>query len=120
MPLGGLNKRRVIRDLALTAMTQQELADKYGVTRAAISAFKMRNAEEIAAVAADADNEYAGIWIADKANRLTAYGEIYEAMQALKSVAEEMGQLPTRLQVSGEMATTTTYRIENVNPEDLK
>ena len=41
------------------------------------------------------------------------------AMQALKSVAEEMGQLPTRLQVSGDMQTTTTYRIENVDPSEL-
>jgi|ERR1700745_2019787 len=154
-PLGGLRHRQVVRDLALGNFSQDELAEKYGVSQSAISQFKSRHAVEIAAVAADADDAYAGILIADKQARIAAYqaihdealvpvpkvtpsgkpalrinketGEIEEitevdhraAMQALKSVAEEMGQLPTRLQVSGELSTTTTYRIEGVSNEDL-
>jgi len=150
--LGGLNRRRVMRDLALTDMTQQAIADKYGVSQPAVAAFKRKHAEAIAEIAADADNEYAGIWIAQKQNRLEALAEIVEiamqptpkitnkgtvvfhpetgdlvqevdgrlAAQVMKQAAEEMGQLPTRLQVSGDLNTTTTYRVEGVSPEDLK
>jgi transcriptional regulator with XRE-family HTH domain len=153
--LGGLVRRQVIRDLALSGLSQTALAEKYGVSQPSISEFKARNAEEIAAVMADAENEFAGILIAQKAARLAAYQELYgvavsptpkisasgktvtyvdpesgesgvvmevdvrAAATVLKQAAEEMGQLPTRLQVSGEMATTTTYRIENVSNDDL-
>lgn len=153
--LGGLVRRQVVRDLALSGLSQNELAEKYGVSQPAISQFKARNAEEIAAVAAKADDEFAGILIAQKQARLAAYQELYgvavsptpkisasgktvtyvdpesgesgvvmevdvrAAATVLKQAAEEMGQLPTRLQVSGEMATTTTYRIENVSNDDL-
>lgn len=152
--LGGLVRRQVVRDLALSGKTQDELAEKYGVSQQAVSQFKARNAEEIAAVAAAADDEFAGILIAQKQNRLAAYQELVEkaleptpkvtpagkliklvdedgsekvvmevdvraAATVLKQAAEEMGQLPTRLQVSGDMQTTTTYRIEGVDPSDL-
>jgi transcriptional regulator with XRE-family HTH domain len=153
--LGGLVRRQVVRDLALSGLSQDALAEKYGVSQQAISQFKARNAEEIAAVAAKADDEFAGILIAQKAARLAAYQELYgvavsptpkisasgktvtyvdpesgesgvvmevdvrAAATVLKQAAEEMGQLPTRLQVSGELATTTTYRIENVSNDDL-
>jgi hypothetical protein len=153
--LGGLVRRQVVRDLALSGLSQNELAEKYGVSQPAISQFKARNAEEIAAVAAKADDEFAGILIAQKANRLAVYNELVgkaleptpkvtpagklitvidpetnepkivmevdvrAAATVLKQAAEEMGQLPTRLQVSGEMATTTTYRIQNVSNDDL-
>lgn len=152
MPLGGLIKRKVIRDLALSGLTQAAIAEKYGVTPGAITQFKQRNAQEIQAVAAAADDDYAGILIAEKAARLAAYQDIHErameptpkitnkgtvvvdpvtgeyvyeinagaAMTALKSAAEEMGQLPTRLQIQGDMQTTTTYRIENVEPGALE
>jgi hypothetical protein len=141
-----------MRDLALSGMTQQAIADKYGVTQGAVSQFKDKHAEAIAEIAAAADDEYAGIWIAQKQNRLEALAEIAEiamqptpkittkgtvvfhpetgdlvsevdgrlAAQVMKQAAEEMGQLPTRLQVSGDMNTTTTYRVESVNVEDLK
>ena len=42
------------------------------------------------------------------------------ALAALKQAAEEMGQLPTRLKVEGEVGVTTTYRIEGVSPDDLR
>ena len=38
----------------------------------------------------------------------------------MKQAAEEMGQLPTRLQVSGDMQIRTNYTIDGVNVEDLK
>lgn len=42
------------------------------------------------------------------------------AMQAIKQAAEETGQLYTRVQMTGDMQTTTTYRIEGVDPGDLQ
>lgn len=154
--LSGQVGRQLARDLALGDQNQTQLADKYGVTTAAITFFKQRRAEEIAAIAAEADNEYAGMWIAQKQARLAEYERIHGialeptpkvaangkvvqwvnpesgaietieevdgrlAAQVLKQAAEEMGQLPTRLQVSGEMGVTTTYRVEGVDPKDLQ
>lgn len=149
--LGGLKRRQIVRELALGEMTQQALADKYGVVQSAIAAFKQRHADEIEAVRQNADDEFAGILIAQKAARLASLAEIHEkamqptpkitnkgtvaidprdgeiiqefdgrlAAQVLKQAAEEMGQLPTRLEVKGDMQTTTTYRIEGVDPSDL-
>lgn len=159
-PLGGLKRAQVIRDLALSGLSQTALAEKYGVTPSAISQFASKHREQIADVRADSENEYAGILIAQKARRLAAYEELYEtaltpqpkvspsgkivkdqmldpdtgqwvdamvtevdvraAAQVLKQAAEEMGQLPTRLQIQGDMQTTTTYRIEGASPDDLK
>lgn len=157
--LGGLKRRQVIRLLAAEEITRSEIARRYDVSPAAITQFADKHAEEIKAVRANMDDEFAGILIAQKASRLAAYGELYEiattptpkisangktvevfevdeetgegkssmvmevdvraAATVLKQAAEEMGQLPTRLQVSGDMQTTTTYRIEGVDPSDL-
>jgi hypothetical protein len=153
--LGGLKRRQIVRELAFGEFTQQALADKYEVSQPAIAKFKARHADEIEAVRADAEDEFAGILIAQKAARLASLAEIHEkamkpvpkvgnngkvverinpetgeretlqewdgrlAAQVLKQAAEEMGQLPTRVQVSGDMQTTTTYRIENVSNDDL-
>lgn len=154
--LGGLKRRQIIRELAAQEVNQSALAIKYGVSTSAITQFKQRHAEEIAAVRADMDNEFAGILIANKAARLAALVDLYEAattptpkisvkgdvvrrmnpetgefeevmeidaraaMQALKQAAEEMGQLPTRVQVSGGMDIRTNYTIEGVSPDDLR
>jgi hypothetical protein len=149
--LGGLRRRQIVRELALGEFTQQALADKYGVTQGAIAQFKQRHADEIEAVRQNADDEFAGILIAQKAARLASLAEIHEqaltpmpkiapsgkpardadgnpvlevdgrlAAQVLKQAAEEMGQLPTRLQINGDMQTTTTYRVEGVSPDDLR
>lgn len=150
--LGGLKRNGLIRKLALGGQSQAELAREYDVTDGAITQFRDRNAEAIAAIRADAEDEFAGILIAQKANRLAAYDElaqiamvptpkidnkgthvrdaetnelVYEVdgrllATALKQAAEEMGQLPTRLQVAGELGVTTTYRVEGVDPSDLR
>lgn len=154
--LGGLRHRQVVRLLAAAEISQTAIAEKFGVSQPAVSQFAKRHAEEIAAVRADMDDEFAGIAIASKVNRVALLQEIAEkalepvpkvsangkvtmvinpdtkepeivmevdaraAMAALKQVAEELGQLVQRSQVSGDMNTTTTYRIEGVAPDDLK
>lgn len=79
-PLGGLNRRKLVRELAMRepGITNGSIGRRYNVTGQAIGQFAQRHADEIAAVAADADNEFAGILIAQKAFRLGAYQEIHE------------------------------------------
>lgn len=150
----------MVRLLAAEEISRSEIARRYDVTPSAVTQFANKHAEEIAAVRADMDNEFAGIAIADKKNRVSAYEQLYEvatkptpkvapngklvremvtdpetgettevvvhevdvraAAGILKNVAEEMGQLTTRTQVTGDMQTTTTYRIEGVSPEELR
>lgn len=78
--LGGLVRRKLVRELAMKPpdVTYSSIAKRYGVSGASLTEFKQRHADEIAAVAADADSEFAGILIAQKAYRLGAYQEIHE------------------------------------------
>lgn len=153
--LGGIKRLQVMREIAVGEMTQTALAAKYGVSQSAVSQFSSRYADEIADIRADMANEFAGILIAQKANRLALYQELAEialtptpklatngktvtvlnadgepetvmevdvraAAQVAKQAAEEMGQLPTRLQVQGGLDVTTKYTVTGINPEDLK
>ena len=103
--------------LATGEVTRASLARRYGVSRASISEFAKRHAYEIDQLRQQLDDEYAGLWIASKANRLAAYqGEYdaslgnefysdhYEHVKAraaiLKAVAEELGQLPNKSQLT--------------------
>lgn len=155
--LGGLNRRKLVRELALREPGTRlgDIAKKYGVSPSAITHFAKRHAEEIAAVAAAADDEFAGILIANKAYRLAAYQEMHEiamtpqpkvsangkvayvfnietgqdemvmevdvraAALVSKQAAEELGHLTNRVTLSGQLDTTTTYKIVNVSDDDL-
>lgn len=134
-----VTKLKLIRELALTNKTQDQLAEEYGVVQSSISEFKTRNADAINAIREDAADEFAGIWIADKANRVMAYKEQVDylvdrmareveddphsalrvAQSALKSAAEEMGQLTvrTRSEVSGDVLVRS--EVVGVDPADI-
>lgn len=115
--------RSLCRDLALGNETQEALAEKYGVTRQTICYHGQRNREEIAAIKENIDDEFAGMWIAQKQARVAEYKADVERVNAaldkldvvdpkllraknaaLKASAEEMGQLPAKtiVQVSSE------------------
>lgn len=119
-------KRALMRDLALGNTTQRELAAKYGVSEPAMTYFKQRNAEQIEDIRANAEGEFAGILISQKANRLQAYADLLEdadpklATRVLRQIAEEMGHLPQRVQLSGQVDTQTRYQIDGVDPGDLR
>jgi hypothetical protein len=123
-------KRHVMRDIALGGNTLKALADKYEVSDVAMQAFKKRYREEIQAIIDDAENEFAGIWIASKEQRLSAYRDLWErawedndfalCSKIEKQVAEEMGHLPGRVTISGQLDTQTRYSVDGVNPEDLR
>jgi predicted transcriptional regulator len=146
-----LHRRQVQELLAHENLTQQEIGDRYGVTQQAVSAFAKRHAETIRQIKENAADEFAGIMLAGKKNRLEAYqhlielaltptpkidnkghhvtdtnGEhVYEvdgklAATVLKQIAEELGQLPNRLTLAGEVGVKTNYVIDGVSPDDLK
>lgn len=130
-------RRAVIRDLALSGETQNEIGRRYGVASSTISAFAKKHAVEIEQVRAAAEDEFAGILLADKANRIRTYEALLEAaisydrsgniegvdmksaVRILRNIAEELGHLPARLQISGEMGVTTNYKINGVDVKDL-
>lgn len=139
-------RRQLVVDLALSGKTQSELAEKYGVTQQSISDFKARHLTEVQAVLADSENEFAGIAIANKANRLATYQSILERLagaveanadlgddeqamdektanavgKILRNVAEELGHLPNRVTLGGEVGVRTDYTINGLDPGNLK
>jgi hypothetical protein len=121
----GRHRLELIRDLAAGEENQTQLAGKYGVAQSSISEFAKRHAEEIRTVVGKLHDEYAGLWIANKANRVAEVqgmvedieGMIDDAiknalpvdldlfrikMAALRQVSEELGQLPARVTVKHE------------------
>ena len=131
----------LIRELATQAAKQTELAEKYGVTPQAVSAFAERHRLRIDEVRRDVNNEFAGIAYAKLANRvemldgLVEYGmtllddpdrqaklsvgtaEILgQVRAAAHEIAEQLGQLPARgLKMEG--GTTVRYEIVGVEPD---
>ena len=131
----------LIRELAEGKHTQQQLADKYDVTQPAISDFARRHRLRIEEVRRSVDQEYAGVWVADKRKRVEEYlsqieycrsllddpdkqakvnvgtAEIIRTAQsALHAVSEELGQLPARA-VKHEGGVSVRYEIAGVDPD---
>lgn len=102
--------------LAAGELSRAECARKMGVTSKAVTEFARRHKERIDEIRSHLDDEFAGLWAARKEARLAAYMDEYERLsqhpsanhhewsrarqQALRSVAEELGQLPNRSQVT--------------------
>lgn len=127
----GWVKHRLIRDFALGEKTGRTLAEQYGVSTTSISSFKKRHAMEIEEVRNNLADEYAGVWVAQKLNRIRQYQEEAEKMMKgtsprnaevmvtiLKAVAEELGQLPTRSQVNVSNETTV-YQVVGISSDDI-
>lgn len=127
----GYVKHRLIRDLALDTATQKELSARYGVSQNAIGEFKRRHFFDIEEVRNNLADEYAGVWVAQKMERLRMYQDAAEKMAAgssprdaevlvgiLKAVAEELGQLPTRTQVQVNQQSVT-YQVVGIDPTNL-
>jgi predicted transcriptional regulator len=132
-------RRKLIVELAHSDKSQVRLAEEYGVTQSSVSEFASRHRAEIDVVRADKENEFAGIAIADKANRLATYEDVLRRLtgaledadlmdekvanaigKVLRNVAEELGHLPNRVTLGGEVGVTTNYKINGVEPENLR
>lgn len=122
---------RLIRDFALGEKTGIQLSAEYGVSQTSISAFKKRHSMEIEEVRNNLADEYAGVWVAQKLNRVREYQQAAEKMASgtsprnqevlvsiLKAVAEELGQLPARTQVQVNTAAVT-YQVVGIDPSEL-
>lgn len=115
------DRLNIIRDLAFSKETITAMAKRLGVTREALSRFKTRHKAEIEDVIARADSEFRGIAVADKTNRLAMYQQLVEdaedrgdwklCARILRQVAEEMGHLPSRMQITGAVDVHTSYSI---------
>lgn len=64
---------QLIRELAAGEVPRGKLAKRYGVAPSSVTEFAHRHAARIAEVQSKLDDEYAGLWIAAKANRLAEY-----------------------------------------------
>src|ERR1035441_6015612 len=105
-------RHKLLRELAAGDRTSAQLAADYGMTASGIRDFKKRHRPQVDAMAAADADEFAGLWIADKGQRIAAYeadyGQAGDGAQAghhewikartaiLRSVAEELGQLPPK------------------------
>ncbi len=127
----GWVKHRLIRDFALGEKTGEQLAVQYGCSATSISAFKKRHALEIEEVRNNLADEYAGVWVARKLDRIREYQVAAEKMAVgesarsqevlvsiLKAVAEELGDLPVRTQVNVSNETTV-YEIVGISTDDI-
>lgn len=74
----GRTKVFLLRELAMGAVSKGTLAERLGVSVMAISVFEKRHAAEIALVRADLENKWAGLWIAEKRDRLAELQQMYE------------------------------------------
>lgn len=138
----GWRLRMLLQELANGEKTQQELAEQFGVTQGRISQVKKKYAEDIAEIQANAEDEFAGLWIARKAARLAELQADVERIDAkilarmdwdqsqvaaflrakqaaLRAAAEELGQLPAKinLNVGGKVVT---YKIDGVDMDELQ
>lgn len=134
--LRGHRALRLKRQLAEGRIKQVDLAAEYDVAESTIASFKATHKVEIAEIAADLDNEFAGLWAAQKAARIAEYmdtikvvdtalelqplaqdrsGLLLRKQGALKAIAEELGQLQQRIEIDGKL----NYQVNGVTPEDV-
>lgn len=127
----GWVRHRLIRELALGEKRGVDLAAEYGVSRTSITNFKNRYAFEIEEVRNNLADEYAGLWVARKRERIAELQQAAEKMARgssprdaevlvtiLKAASEELGQLPARTQVNVS-TENVTYQIVGIDPEDI-
>lgn len=140
--------------------TNAALAKEYDVDPTTVGYYRNKYKDKIAAIKTDIENRFAGLWIAEKENRIGAYERDAEILQeiideraevgwkecdcedpecsakkldatalvqvikrhhaALRGVAEELGQLPNRMnvQISGGEAPIL-HQIVGVDPDDV-
>lgn len=130
--LTAFDRRQLQRDLATGDRKRIQLARDYNVSTSYISQFAKTFALEIDHIKRDLANEFAGLWIANKENRMVAYQAEYamalgndkrdhhEWIKArtaiLHIVAEELGQLPPRATIA---VVPVTHVIVGVDPSEL-
>jgi hypothetical protein len=125
------HKLELKRALAEEIISRSELARRYNISTPYVTQFANRYASEIEDIRQHLTDQWAGLWVADKKNRLSAYMDEIERLneskyadhhewskarqQALRSVAEELGDLPPRQTT---FVQTVVHVVEGVNIEE--
>jgi transcriptional regulator with XRE-family HTH domain len=125
------------REVAEGKLSQSALAERYGVSPSAITLFKQRYALEIEDIQKNFENEFAGLWIAAKSQRIESYLQDVELIDeqlannpnprnlgtllrykqnALDSVARELNAYTQRIETNSKV----NFTVEGVNMENLK
>ena len=132
MAIRGWRAAALIRHLAVDKMSIDELSEMFDELPGTIKAFKQRNRQAIQTCSVDIENEYAALWIAKKVNRIAelqadvdqindsledeADPAMFRAkLQALRLVAEELGQLTQQISSTNK----TQYEIVGVDMSKL-
>jgi hypothetical protein len=96
---------KLIRELATGEKSNRALAKDFDVTAQAVDAFKKRHAARIAEVAARLDDEFAGLWIAQKAARIeTLQSQVEHIADLLEPQTEEQAKAADEEYVRQRMA----------------
>jgi hypothetical protein len=140
----GYEKHELCHHLAKEDIPVTRLAELYGVTDQAIRDFRKRHIKKITAIreafVAGLDTKLVGLWIANQEARIAAYQDDVDLIDqhlaesldpdagsdkflrikhgALKSVAEELGALPTRATVDHSGNVEVKYTVER--PSDAE
>lgn len=80
---------QLVRLLAEGNLTHAKLAKRYDVHTSAITAFKARNLAQIEEIKADLENQFAGLWIADKKQRVASLQRDAERCELLIETLDE-------------------------------
>jgi predicted transcriptional regulator len=128
----GWVKQKLCRELAVGEKTQVQLAEEYGVSQPRISQFLKEHSTRVNEIRENLADEFAGMWIADKRARLAELEEMADRIgpsrdpnkmrlvkELLKQAAEELGQIPTKANVTIDQHRIT-YAVEGVDPEKLR
>lgn len=106
-------QRELMRELSVRgSRTLRSIAEEWNLGYMSLRHFAQGHRREIAAIAADLEDKFAGMWMADKEDRITAYMEEYHnslntsdpghfeqaqvRLECIRAVAEELGQIPGR------------------------
>lgn len=130
---------KLIHELARGEKTLTKLAEEYGVVHSAIIQFRDRHQTRVNEVKADIENEFAGLWIAEKRARIAEYQADVELINdsgagqntkmadadmlrvkaaIMRAVADELGHIPSKVNIN--VSQKVTYVIEGVDPETLR
>jgi hypothetical protein len=108
--------QELCRELAVGEVKRAALARKYGVSGPAISQFAKRHKWRIDEIRRRMNDEFVTTWIADKTRRIEAmqadfevssdgpfaghYEQIRTRTEILRKVAEELGQIPNKSNIT--------------------
>ena len=120
-------RRKLQLEMARGEKTMRDLAREYGVDIHAITKFRDRHEDTISAMRADIENEFAGLWIAQKAERLSEMIELYAdavsprdretKLSVLRHAAEELGQIPNKTTI--DMTVAAKVELVGIDTDEL-